>query len=435
MKQTTTIEMAIPEYFLNLNYYLKKYLNKLPDPHLNPVTRKPVEAKDLEMIFAKELVRQETTLEEKVAIPDEVREIYKKFRLTPLLRADRLEAYLKTKARIYYKYEGATLTGSHKINTALVQAYYNKQEGIETLTTETGAGQWGSALALACKMFDLKCKVFMVRSSYEHKPYRKYVMQAYGAEIHASPSEITDFGQGILIENPQHPGSLGIAISEALEMAAKGKSTKYALGSVLNHVLLHQTVIGQEVKTQLKTLGEYPDLVIGCVGGGSNFVGFAAPFIIDKISGKNIKTRIIGVEAAACPKMTKGVYRYDFGDTAQKTPLLKMQTLGSDFVPDAIHAGGLRYHGNAPILSFLNEEKITEARAYQQKEIFEAGLIFARTEGILPAPESNHAIKAAIDEAKNCRKEKVIVLNLSGHGLLDMQGYSDYLSGKLDQFH
>jgi tryptophan synthase beta chain len=424
----------LPTHFINISYYLKKYLGRLPDPPLHPGTKQPIKPKELEEIFSREMVKQEMSLEKKIKIPEAVREIYKLYRPTPLARAKRLEKFLNTPAHIYYKNEGATLTGSHKINTALVQAYYNKKEGVKTLTTETGAGQWGSALSVACNFFGLKCIVFMVKVSYEQKPYRRTIMQIFGSDVYASPSTQTKFGQKILKEKPDNPGSLGIAISEALEMLSKNTNAKYALGSVMNHVLLHQTIIGQEAKKQMESFKEYPDTVIGCVGGGSNFAGLAIPFLIDKISGKNKKTRFIGVESTGCPKMTKGQYRYDFGDSAGKTPLLKMQTLGKDFIPAKIHAGGLRYHANAPILSFLNEQKIIEARAYNQQEIFKAAIIFAQTEGIIPAPESAHAIKAVIDEAIKCKKEKrkkVILFNLSGHGLLDLKGYEDFINGRM----
>jgi len=427
-------EKNIPTHFLNINYYLKKYLGKLPNPPLNPATKQPITAQDLADIFPIALIKQEASLEEKFAIPEEVRELYKLYRPTPLVRAKQLERFLQTPAHIYFKNEGATLTGSHKINTALVQAYYNKKEGVKILTTETGAGQWGSALSVACNFFNLKCQVFMVRVSYDQKPYRKFIMQLFGATVNASPSNKTIFGRTVLAKNLKNPGSLGIAISEALEVAVQNSNTKYALGSVLNHVLLHQTVVGQEAKKQMEIAGEYPDIIVGCVGGGSNFSGFAIPFLIDKISGKKNSLEAIAVEASACPKMTKGQYRYDFGDTAKKTPLLKMETLGCSFVPAPIHAGGLRYHGNAPILSFLNQEKITKARSYNQMAIFQAATIFAKTEGIIPAPESAHAIKATIDEAIKCRREgkkKVIVFNLSGHGLLDLSGYDKFLHHKL----
>lgn len=427
-------EKEIPNYFLNINYYLKKYLGRLPDPPLNPATNKPIKAEDLAGIFPIELIKQEVSLEEKIEIPEEVRKIYKLYRPTPIFRAKRLEKFLDTPAHIYYKYEGISPVGSHKLNTALVQAYFNKKQGVKTLITETGAGQWGTALSFACNIFKLKCVVFMVKVSFDQKPYRRVLMQTFGANIFSSPSLETEFGKQMLKENPKHPGSLGIAISEALEMVVKSKNAKYSLGSVLNHVLLHQTIIGLEAKKQMEMAGEYPDIIIGCCGGGSNFAGIAFPFLVDKISGKNKNTRFIGVEPKSCPSMTKGEYRYDFGDTSGKTPLLKMETLGCDFIPKPIHAGGLRYHGIAPQLAFLHREKIIEAKAYGQNEIFKAGIDFAKMEGIIPAPESDHAIKAAIDEAIKCKKEKkkkVILFNLSGHGLLDLKGYDDYLHHKL----
>jgi len=430
----TIPKKEMPEHFVNIIPYLKKYLGKVPEPPLPPGTKKPISSSDLEMIFPKALIQQEMTMEQSVEIPDEVKKYYTMYRPTPMVRARQLEKSLDTPAHIYFKNEGATLSGSHKINTALAQAYYNKEEGIKKLTTETGAGQWGSALSMACNFFDIECKVFMVRISFDQKPYRKNIMQIFGSEVFASPSLETTFGKMILEEDKNHPGSLGIAISEALELAALRDDTKYALGSVLNHVLLHQTIVGQEAKKQMEITGEYPDCIIGCVGGGSNFAGFAIPFLIDKISGKRKDLEAIAVESSSCPKMTKGEYRYDFGDTAMQTPLLKMETLGSDFIPPAVHAGGLRYHGNAPILSFLNQEGITKARSYNQIEAFEAGVLFARTEGIIPAPESAHAIKAAIDEAKKAKnegKKKVIVFNLSGNGLLDLKGYGEFLDGKL----
>lgn len=427
-------ENEIPRYFLNINYYLKKYLGKLPDPPLHPGTKKPLDPKDLEAIFPKEIIKQEISLEEKIEIPDEVREIYKTYRPTPLIRAKRLEKYLKTPAHIYFKFEGATLTGNHKINTAIPQAYYNKKEGIKRLVTETGAGQWGTALSVACQLFNLQCQVFMVKVSFDQKPYRKYIMQIFGAKVLASPSTETAFGREMLLKDPDSPGSLGIAISEALEIASGDENSNYSLGSVLNHVLLHQTVVGQEVKLQMEKAGEYPDILIGCVGGGSNYGGFIIPFVIDKISGKRKNLKCVAVEPSSCPKMTKGEYRYDFGDTAKKTPLMKMETLGSDFIPSPIHAGGLRYHANAPIISFLNREGITEARSYDQISIFQSAVDFARTEGIVIAPETAHAVKAVFDEAIKCREErrkKVIVFNLSGLGYLDLKGYDDFLQGRL----
>ena len=429
----TLSDSEIPEYYLNISYYLKKYLGRLPDSPLNPGTKQPIKGEDLAVIFPMELIKQEVSLEEKITIPEEVRELYKLYRPTPLIRAYRLEKFLDTPARIYYKYEGASPTGAHKLNTAIAQAYYNKKEGTKTLATETGAGQWGSALALAANFFEMKLVVFMVRVSFDQKPFRKTVMETYGAEVFASPSEKTEFGKKILKAKPDHPGSLGIAISEALETVVKNKGYKYSLGSVLNHVLLHQTVVGLEAKKQMEKTGEYPDIIIGCCGGGSNFAGLAFPFLVDKLKRKK-KTRYIGVEPISCPSLTKGQYRYDFGDTACMTPLLKMKTLGSDFIPSPIHAGGLRYHGMAPLISFLYEEKLMEAVAYEQTPVFQAGVDFARCEGIIPAPESSHAIKAAMDEAIVAKKEgkkKVILFNLSGHGLLDLNGYDKFLHKKL----
>src|SRR3989339_846975 len=431
--QFTLSESEIPEYYLNISYYLKKYLKKLPDPPLNPETNQPAGPADLSAIFPMELIKQEVSLEEKIQIPEEVRELYKLYRPTPLIRAYRLEKFLDTPARIYYKYEGASPTGAHKLNTAIAQAYYNKKEGTKTLATETGAGQWGSALALAANFFEMKLVVFMVRVSFDQKPFRKTVMEAYGAKVFASPSMETEFGKKILKAKPDHPGSLGIAISEALETVVKNKGYKYSLGSVLNHVLLHQTVVGLEAKKQMEKAVEYPDVIIGCVGGGSNFAGLAFPFMVDKLSGGR-KTRYIGVEPASCPSLTRGKYQYDFGDTACMTPLLKMKTLGCDYIPSPIHAGGLRYHGMAPQISFLFEQKLMEAVAYAQNPVFQAGVDFARAEGIIPAPESSHAIKAAMDEAIVAKKEgkkRVILFNLSGHGLLDLNGYDKFLHHKL----
>ena len=433
-KETKIIlsEKELPRNFLNIMYYLEKHACKMPEPPLNPGTGEPIKAEDLAPIFPMELIKQEVSLEKEIEIPDEVREIYKLYRPTPLFRAKRLEKFLKTRAHIYYKYEGASPVGSHKLNTALVQAYYNKKEGTERISTETGAGQWGSALSFACNIFNLQCMVFMVASSFQQKPYRKILMQTFGAEIFSSPSERTEFGRKILHENKEHTGSLGIAISEALEIAVADEKTKYALGSVLNHVLLHQTVIGQETKKQMEIAGEYPNTMIGCCGGGSNFAGLAFPFLADVLSEKSEPIDFIGVEPESCPSMTKGEYRYDFGDTAKKTPLLKMETMGCDFIPSAIHAGGLRYHGIAPLIAFLHQENMMEARAYNQLETFKAGVDFAKLEGIIPAPESSHAIKAVFDEAKKCKKEeKVIVFNLSGHGFLDLKGYEDFLQNKL----
>jgi tryptophan synthase beta chain len=379
------------------------------------------------------LIAQEMSGERFIEIPDEVRSAYAAFRPTPLYRALALEKALDTPAQIYYKYEGVSPAGSHKLNTALAQAYYNKMAGIKRLATETGAGQWGSALSLACNMFGLKLKVYMVRISYEQKPYRRSMIQTWGSEVVPSPSRDTNAGRSILEKDPSSRGSLGIAISEAVEDAATHDDTNYSLGSVLNHVLLHQTVIGLESKLQMEKAGVYPDIVIGCVGGGSNFGGLALPFMQDKIAGKPL--RAIAVEPASCPSLTKGEFRYDFGDTAGMTPLLQMYTLGHDFMPPALHAGGLRYHGMAPIVSRLYKDKLIEAQAYEQKEVFSAAVTFARTEGIIPAPESSHAIKSAIVEALRAREEgkmEVILFNLSGHGHFDMSAYDAFFSGHLD---
>ncbi len=426
-------QVEIPKYYLNLSYYLNKYLGKLPEPPLHPVTGRPVGPEDLAPLFPMELIKQEVSLEEFIEIPKPVRQFYGLYRPTPLLRARRLEEKLKTPARIYYKYEGVSPAGSHKLNTALAQAYYNKMAGVKRLTTETGAGQWGSALAMACNFFGLECLVYMVKVSFEQKPYRKVLMQLFGAEVLASPSQHTRAGRSFLKKDPETSGSLGMAISEAIEETVTHQDTKYSLGSVLNHVLLHQTVIGQETMEQLKILGEKADVVIGCCGGGSNLAGIAFPFIAEKLKiGKG--PRVMAVEPESCPSLTCGEYRFDSGDTSGLTPKLKMYTLGSDFVPDPIHAGGLRYHGAAPLISLLRHENLIEARCYPQLPVFAAAMEFARCEGIVPAPESAHAIKAVIDEAIRCRKEgksEVVVFNLSGHGLLDLKGYEDYLQGKL----
>jgi tryptophan synthase beta chain len=419
------------------------WYNILPDlpkplpPPLHPATGQPVGPQDLAPIFPMELIKQEVSQERWIEIPEEVQDVYKLWRPTPLYRAYRLENALDTPAKIYYKYEGVSPAGSHKPNTAVAQAYYNKKEGVRRLSTETGAGQWGSALSLACRIFDLKCTVYMVKVSYQQKPYRRIMMESWGAEVFASPTTRTRAGQKILEQDPNSPGSLGIAISEALEDAVGRDDTKYSLGSVLNHVLLHQTIIGLEIKKQFEKIGTYPDIVIGCVGGGSNFAGFAFPLLKDKLSGERKNTRFIAVEPTACPSLTKGIYTYDFGDTARTTPLLKMYTLGSSFVPAPIHAGGLRYHGDAPVLCLLVAEKAIEAIAYPQTAVFEAALQFARTEGILPAPEPAHAIKGAIDEALKCKESgesKVIAFNLCGHGHFDLGAYDAYLSGKLEDY-
>jgi len=424
----------IPTHYLNLSYYLKKHLGELPDPPLDSKTKQPIGPEALARIFPMELIRQEVSLEKEIPIPEEVRELYRMYRPSPLLRAKRLEKALGTPAHIYFKYEGVSPVGSHKLNTALAQVYYNKKEGVVGLATETGAGQWGSALALACKLFDMKCRVFMVRTSYDHKPYRKTVMNMYGATVVASPSSETAAGRAFLKHDPDTTGSLGMAISEAIETAVTTPKTHYALGSVLNHVMLHQTIIGQEAKKQIAKEGEYPDIIIGCCGGGSNLAGISFPFIADKLSGKKKQLRVIAVEPTACPSLTQGQYRYDAGDTAGLTPLLKMYTVGSDYVPSPIHAGGLRYHGDSPLISFLYYKKLIEAQAYGQREVFVAAELFAQTEGIIPAPESAHAIKQVIVEALQAKKEgkkKTILFNLSGHGLLDLGAYEEFLEGKM----
>jgi len=423
-------EKEMPTHFLNINHYLNKYLGELPAPPLHPKTKKPIGPEDLAPLFPMELIKQEVSLDEFIEIPEEVKEIYKLYRPTPLIRARRLEKFLKTPAYIYYKYEGVSPVGSHKPNTALAQAFYNKKEGVRRLATETGAGQWGSAVAMACQFFDLKAKVFMVKISYNQKPYRRVVMETFGAKVISSPSKETEAGKYFLKKYPDTHGSLGMAISEAIEVAAKDKNTKYTLGSVLNHVLLHQTVIGQEAKKQLKKAGVYPDVVIGCCGGGSNFAGIAFPFLADKLSGKKPDLRLMAVEPKACPSLCGGKFKYDFGDTAEMTPLLKMFTLGHTFVPAPIHAGGLRYHGVAPLLSFLYKKGLMEAKSFSQVPVFKAALDFIRCEGIIPAPESAHAIKAVIEEAKKGEK-KVILFNLSGHGFLDLGAYDEFLQGKL----
>jgi tryptophan synthase beta chain len=422
-------EKALPESWYNIVPDLPFELA----PPLNPATQEPVGPEAFEEIFPAGILPQEVSVEPYVAIPEEVREIYALWRPTPLFRARRLEKALDTPAHIYYKYEGGSPAGSHKPNTAVPQAFYNKQEGVRRLTTETGAGQWGSSLAFACRQMDLQCTVYMVRVSYGQKPYRRIMMETYGAAVHPSPSDLTQAGRNILEEDPDSPGSLGIAISEAVEDAATHADAKYSLGSVLNHVLLHQTVIGQEALEQMELAGEYPDVVVGCVGGGSNFGGIAFPFIRENLSGGR-DTKILAVEPASCPTLTKGRYVYDFGDTAGTTPMMKMYTLGHTFVPSGIHAGGLRYHGDSPIVSALVHEGLVEARAYAQNPTFEAGVLFARTEGIVPAPEVTHAIKATVDlalETKEAGEERVILFNLCGHGHFDLSAYEQYLTGEL----
>ncbi|MCP1716085.1 tryptophan synthase beta chain [Methanocalculus alkaliphilus] len=423
-------EESIPRTWYNIQADLPTPL----DPPLHPATGKPVIPDDLAPIFPKELILQEMTQQREIPVPDEVREILKLWRPAPLYRAHRLEKYLKTPAKIYYKYEGVSPAGSHKPNTAIPQAYYNMKEGIERIATETGAGQWGSALAFATNIFDLECTIYMVRSSYAHKPYRKSMMHVWGAECIPSPSTKTAAGRAVLEKDPETTGSLGIAISEAVEDAATNANTHYALGSVLNHVCLHQTVIGLEAREQLATVDSYPDVVIGSVGGGSNFAGIAFPFAGDILTGKAKGTEIIGVEPAACPTMTKGLYEYDYGDVAGLTPMMKMYTLGHEFVPPSLHSGGLRYHGDSPIVSRLVHDGIVTPRAYFQNEVFAAAEIFARAEGIIVAPEAAHAVKGAIDVALECRKtgeEKTILFCNSGHGHFDMTAYDAYHAGEI----
>jgi len=407
-----------------------------PPPPLHPGTHQPIGPADLAPLFPMALILQEVSTERSLEIPEEVQSIYRQWRPTPLYRARRLERALDTPAKIYYKYEGVSPAGSHKPNTAVAQAYYNKQEGVKRLVTETGAGQWGSSLAFAGALFGLEVEVYMVKVSYNQKPYRRALMEAYGARVVASPSQETATGRAILAEHPDSTGSLGIAISEAVEMVVQREDTKYALGSVLNHVLLHQTVVGQESMAQMEMAGDYPDIIVGCTGGGSNFAGISFPFIGAKLRGER-DVRVVAVEPAACPSLTKGQYVYDFGDTGHLTPLVKMHTLGSSFVPSGIHAGGLRYHGMAPMVSHLHQLGLFEAIAVQQLETFTAGLQFARAEGILPAPEANHAVAGAIREALRCKEEgtsKTILFNLCGHGHFDMQAYSDFQAGKLKDF-
>jgi len=422
-------ESRIPKFWYNL----VADLPTPPPPVLHPGTLQPIGPGDLAPLFPMSLIMQEVSQEREIEIPQPVRDVYKQWRPTALHRARRLEKALDTPARIYYKYEGVSPAGSHKPNTAVAQAFYNKEAGVKRIATETGAGQWGSALAFAGVLFGLDIDIFMVRVSYNQKPYRRALMESYGARCVASPSEETASGRAILAKRPDHPGSLGIAISEAVEVAAQRDDTKYALGSVLNHVLLHQTVIGQEAMAQFEMANDYPDVVVGCTGGGSNFAGIAFPFIGQGLRGGR-KPRIVAIEPSACPSLTRGKYAYDFGDTAHLTPLTKMHTLGSTFTPPGFHAGGLRYHGMAPLVSHCLKLDLIEARSYPQISCFEAGVLLARAEGILPAPEANHAVKGAIDEALRCKREgksEAILFNLCGHGHFDMSAYMDYFAGKL----
>lgn len=424
-------EKEIPTHWYNIAHDMP---NK-PLPPLHPGTKEPIGPEALAPLFPMELIKQEVTTEKWVEIPDEIRDVYALWRPTPMFRAYNLEKMLDTPAKIYYKYEGVSPAGSHKPNTAVAQAYYNKQEGVKRITTETGAGQWGSALSFACNLFGIECEVYMVKISYEQKPYRKVMMNTWGAKVYASPTDLTQAGKKILAENPDSPGSLGIAISEAVERAATDEQTKYALGSVLNHVLMHQTVIGQEAVAQMEKAGDLPDIVVAPFGGGSNFAGISFPFLrMNLEEGKQI--RCIASEPASCPKLTKGVFRYDFGDTVGMTPLLPMYTLGHTFVPAPIHAGGLRYHGAGVVVSQLLKDKLIEARAHDQLECFEAGTLFAKAEGIIPAPETNHAIATAIQEAERCKREgksETILIHLCGHGYFDLAAYENYFSGKLQK--
>jgi len=424
----TLEESEIPRQWYNI---VADMPNK-PAPYYSPFTGELLKPEEMKAIFPDALIEQEMSSQRYIDIPDEVREMYRQWRPSPLFRARNLEKLLDTPARIYYKYEGVNATGSHKLNSALAQAYYNKKAGIKRLSTETGAGQWGSALSVACSHFGLECTVYMVKVSYQQKPYRRSFMETFGASVFASPTDQTQSGRRILEEDPESTGSLGIAISEAVEDAASHEDTNYALGSVLNHVCLHQTIIGQEAKLQMEKADEYPDIVIACCGGGSNFSGIAFPFLQDKLKGK--KLRAIAVEPAACPSLTQGVFAFDYGDTAKMAPIAKMYTLGHDFVPEGIHAGGLRYHGVSPIVSQLYHDGLIEAVAYGQRTVFDAAVMFARAEGIVPAPESSHAVRAAIDEAVMAREageQKVILFNLSGHGYFDMSSYDLYFSGNM----
>jgi len=429
-----TIKYLLPEEQIPRTWYnLMADLPSPPAPPLHPGTHKPLGPDDLTPLFPMSLILQEVSADREIEIPEPVREIYKQWRPSPLFRARRLERFLQTPARIYYKYEGVSPAGSHKPNTAVAQAFFNREAGVRKIATETGAGQWGSALALAGALFGIEIQVFMVKVSFQQKPYRRALMETYGARCIASPSKETQVGRSILAAAPDNAGSLGIAISEAVEVAATRDDTKYALGSVLNHVLLHQTVVGQEAVRQMEMADDYPDVIVGCTGGGSNFAGIVFPFLGSQLRGGR-KARIVAVEPAACPSLTKGRFAYDFGDTGHLTPLVKMHTLGSTFMPPAFHAGGLRYHGMAPLVSHIKQLGLIEARAYKQTEVFEAGVDFARAEGIVPAPEANHAVKGAIDEALRCRQEgtsRAILFNLCGHGHFDMQAYADYFAGKL----
>jgi tryptophan synthase beta chain len=432
---TETNRYLLPADQMPTSWY--NIIPDLPEPPpavLHPGTHEPVGPDDLAPLFPMDLILQEVSTDSHIPIPEPVLDVYSLWRSTPLHRAHHLERALGTPARIYYKYEGTSPAGSHKPNTAVPQAYYNSIAGVKKLTTETGAGQWGTALAFACAQFGLDCEVWQVRASYDQKPYRRAMMEVFGATVHPSPSEVTEFGRKVLADEPDSPGSLGIAISEAVEVAAQDPSIRYALGSVLNHVLLHQTVIGEEALLQMQMAGDTPDVIVGCTGGGSNFGGLTFPFLREKLAGR-LDVTVRAVEPASCPSLTKGVYTYDFGDTAGMTPLVKMHTLGHDFIPDPIHAGGLRYHGMSPLISHIYELGLIEAVAKPQKECFSAAVQFARTEGVVPAPEPSHALAAAVEEALRCKEtgeEKVILTALCGHGMLDMAAYNAYLAGELE---
>lgn len=435
MKINRSKKIILPEDEMPTRWYnvMADMPNPL-DPPLNPQTLKPLAPDDMKPIFPMEIIKQEMSDRRYKEIPEEVLDVYRIWRPSPLYRAERLEKALKTPAKIYYKNEGVSPAGSHKPNTSVPQAYYNAESGMSRLATETGAGQWGSALAFATSLFDMDCTVYMVKSSFEQKPYRKMLMEAWGAECFPSPTDRTNSGRMIRERYPDTPGSLGIAISEAVEDAATHNDTNYSIGSVLNHVLLHQTIIGEETRKQFESIDEYPDIILGCIGGGSNFAGMAMPFMRDRLSGKKPELEMIACEPRSCPSLTKGVYAYDYGDTAKIAPVVKMHTLGHDFIPPAIHAGGLRYHGDAPIICRLYEDGFLKARALHQNEAFEAADLFAKTEGFVMAPETAHAIKPVIDEALKCRKtgeEKIILFNASGHGLLDLSAYDQYHSGNL----
>ncbi len=434
MTHNETFIMLNPDEMPTSWYNIQADLPEPLPPPLDPTTLKPIDPKLLQRIFAKELVKQEVSAERYIRIPDEVLEAY--FRLprpTPLYRARRLENHLKTPAEIYFKCENFSPAGSHKTNTAIAQAYYNKEQGTRRLATETGAGQWGTALALACTLFELKCRIYMVRTSYDHKPGRRTMAQIYGAEMFPSPSDQTNFGRKLLKENPNNPGSLGIAISEAIEDTLANEDTRYCLGSVLNHVLMHQTILGLEAKKQFELIDKYPDVICGCIGGGSNYGGFCFPFMADKLKDAT-ETEFVGCESKAVPHTTKGVYTYDYGDTGKMTPLLKMLTIGHDYACPPVHAGGLRYHGMAPLISYLIHKGYMHSVAYGQTEVFEAARLLAQTEGMITAPETAHSLKFVIDKALECKKtheKKIIAMNYSGHGLLDLSAYEQFLAGKL----